>query len=333
MLNLPHLDAHQDIIKHFLAAFLPQANDHLPLSPLSGAGTPLGPTPSKGPAGSTPFPRFGAPPPLDRLSPASQAASPLPSPARPRQLPPPQSVFAPLVPTGTGVCGIPLPASRCALPPIDLVLCRSVCVFPRVLFSSSVDGVHAFNCACGFSHSLPPPLIEPLPSTPALFSSTEQAASSAATPASTTPAFTFALPAHPTGGAAAWGTAGEAITPTTVARAPPATAWRGAVAAGEDAVPFAPAAGSASATAPFLRDAEQQQQVFSFGTGSGDGVVRAVTEALRSVVPSSSVEVPHFTFGGRPTAAAAGAAFVAAPSWLQPSAAAGKGIAEQVMEL
>ena len=104
------------------------------------------------------------------------------------------------------------------------------------------------------------------------------------------------------------------------------------MAAGEDAVPFAPAAGSASATAPFLRDAEQQQQVFSFGTGSGDGVVRAVTEALRSVVPSSSVEVPHFTFGSHPSAAAFVAA-PAAPSWLLPGAAAGKGIAEQVKGL
>ena len=171
--------------------------------------------------------------------------------------------------------------------------------------------------------------------TPALFSSTEQAASTAPTPASTTPAFTFALPAQPTGGAAAaWGTAGEAITPTTVARAPPAAAWRGAMAAGEDAVTFAPsAAAPASATVHFLRDAELQQQVFSFGTGPRDSVARAVTEALRSVVPSSSVEVPQFSFGSRPSAAAAAAAFIAAPSWLLPGAAAGKGIAEQVRVL
>ncbi|GAX74185.1 hypothetical protein CEUSTIGMA_g1634.t1 [Chlamydomonas eustigma] len=46
----------------------------------SPAPTPSNTMPSKGPAGSTPFPRYNAPPPLDRLSPV-QLSSPSPSPA------------------------------------------------------------------------------------------------------------------------------------------------------------------------------------------------------------------------------------------------------------
>ena len=84
----------------------PQANDMT--SPMSGSITPLlaGPTPAKGPAGSTPFPRFGAPafpPPLDRLSP-SQMSPPALSSRRQQQQQQQQPIFSPLVPSDAGEC-------------------------------------------------------------------------------------------------------------------------------------------------------------------------------------------------------------------------------------